>query len=151
MSGMVVIQGAIAHDINAYDRVMWFTSAYLISMSALGPLGGRLASIFSPRVLVLPIAVFVALGSLVSAYAGSFQVFTLGRVITGLGGAGVLSLGVILVLDMTSKKQRGFVLGLVNGSLSLGVSFGGILFGALLPVLGWVRTPPSARILRSIR
>ncbi|CAH0026509.1 unnamed protein product [Clonostachys rhizophaga] len=148
MSGMVVIQGAIAHDINAYDKVMWFTSAYLISMSALGPLGGRLASIFSPRVLVLPIAVFVALGSLVSAYAGNFQVFTLGRVITGLGGAGVLSLGVILVLDMTSKKQRGFVLGLVNGSLSLGVSFGGILFGALLPVLGWrplfaIQTPLS--------
>ncbi|VUC36948.1 unnamed protein product [Clonostachys rosea] len=148
MSGMVVIQGAIAHDINAYDKVMWFTSAYLISMSALGPLSGRLASIFSPRVLVLPIAIFVALGSLVSAYASNFQVFTVGRVITGLGGAGVLSLGVILVLDMTSKKQRGFVLGLVNGSLSLGVSFGGILFGALLPVLGWrplfaIQTPLS--------
>jgi hypothetical protein len=138
MSGITMIQGAIAADLDAYDDTMWFTSGYLITMSSLAPLSGRLAAIFSPRSLVLPIAVSVALGSVLCACAGSFAVFVLGRVVTGVGGAGVMALAIILVLDLTDKTRRGLVMGMVNAGFTVGVSIGGVAYGALLNATGWV-------------
>ncbi|CAM1501024.1 Fc.00g101860.m01.CDS01 [Cosmosporella sp. VM-42] len=137
MSGMTMVQGKIAEDLQAYEAAMWFTSAYLIPMSSLAPVAGRLATIFPPRSLVLPVSVFIALGSLVCARATTFGAFIAGRVIAGLGGAGVLTLAVILVLELTSKKTRGVFVGLVNAGFTLGVSFGAVVYGALLPVIGW--------------
>lgn len=138
MSGITMIQGAIAADLDAYDDTMWFTSGYLITMSSLAPLSGRLAAIFSPRSLVLPIAISVALGSVLCACARSFAVFVLGRVVTGIGGAGVMALAIILVLDLTNKTRRGLVMGMVNAGFTIGVSIGGVAYGALLTATGWV-------------
>ena len=135
---MTMIQGKIAEDLNAYKNAMWFTSSFLIPMSSLAPVTGRLATIFPPRGLVLPIATFMAIGSLVCSQATTFGVFITGRVIAGLGGAGVLTLAIIVVLELSSKKTRGVLVGLVNAGFTLGVSFGAVVFGALLPVIGWV-------------
>ncbi|EEY14354.1 conserved hypothetical protein [Verticillium alfalfae VaMs.102] len=105
MSGITMAQSAIAEDLQAYEEALWFTSSYLISTSAMSPLIGRLATIFSPRVLVLPTGLFFAAGGAVTATAHSFGVFILGRVLTGIGGAGITNLAIILVLELTSKTK----------------------------------------------
>ena len=138
MSGMTLIQGTIAEDLNAHEVAMWFTSSFLIAMSTAGPLMGRLGTIFSPRTLVLPVSSFVAIGSLIVAISQSFGVFILGRVVAGLGAGGVMALVMILVLELTSKENRGTYIGLTNAGLTVGVSFGAIVYGGLLPVTGWV-------------
>ncbi|KAF5011424.1 hypothetical protein FDECE_2487 [Fusarium decemcellulare] len=138
MSGMTLIQGAVAAELHAYEAsAMWFSSAYFIPMSSLTPLGGSLASIFPARTLVLPVAAFIATGCLLCASATSFAVFVAGRVVAGIGAAGVMTLAVILGLDLTSEKTRGLVLGLINAGFTLGVSFGAIVYGGLMPVIGW--------------
>lgn len=144
MSGITMIQGSIAEDLDAYEATMWFTSGYLITMSSLAPLVGKLAAVFSPRGLVVPAAGLLAVGSALSASAPALGPFVLGRVVAGAGGAGVFTLAIILILDLTDKKSRGLVLGLVNASFSMGVSLGGVVYGALLPVVGWVCCTPSS-------
>lgn len=138
MSGMTIIQGTIAAELEAYDAAMWFTTAYLIAASSLAPLAGRLTTIFSPRALALPIALFVAAGSLVSSRARSTAAFITGRVLTGVGAAGVMTLALVLVLELTSKTSRGLFIGLVNAGFTVGVSGGAVLYGAALPLIGWV-------------
>lgn len=138
MSGMTMTQGKIAEDLKAYENAMWFTSAFLIPMSSLAPVTGRLATIFPPRSLALPVAGLMAIGSLICSQATTFAVFITGRVIAGLGGAGVLTLAIIVVLELSSEKTRGIYVGMVNAGFTLGVSFGAVVFGALLPVIGWV-------------
>ncbi|KAM5352187.1 hypothetical protein ACJ41O_004910 [Fusarium nematophilum] len=139
MSGMTLIQGAIAAQLDAYEAApaMWFSSAYLIAMSSLTPVTGRLATIFPPRSLVVPVATLVAAGSLLCALASSFVGFVLGRVVAGAGGAGVLTLVVVLGLELTSDKTRGLVMGLVNAGFTAGVCFGAIVYGWMMPVIGW--------------
>ncbi|ORY65088.1 major facilitator superfamily domain-containing protein [Pseudomassariella vexata] len=137
MSGMTMAQSAIAEDLDAYEYAMWFTSAYLIALSSLAPLTGRLATIFSPRSMVLVASVFFALGGVITAGAYSFSVFILGRVVTGMGGAGLMVLAFILVLELTSKKQRGLFVGMVNAGFTMGISLGAVVFGILIPVTGW--------------
>ncbi|KAF3353489.1 Vacuolar basic amino acid transporter 1 like protein [Verticillium longisporum] len=137
MSGITMAQSAIAEELQAYEEALWFTSSYLISTSALSPLIGRLATIFSPRVLVLPTGIFFATGGVVTATAPSFGVFILGRVLTGIGGAGISNLAIILVLQLTSKTKRGIFVGLVNAGFTIGLSSGAVVYGALLPAVGW--------------
>ena len=133
-----MIQGSIADDLDAHEQILWLTTAFLIPMSSFAPVAGRLAGIFQPRALVPPIALFLTVGSLICALANSFTVFIIGRVIGGVGAAGVLTLSIITVLELTSKKTRGLFIGLVNTGMTIGVSFGAVVYGALLPVVGWV-------------
>lgn len=137
MSGITMIQGYIADDLDAHDKAIWFTSVYLIVMGSTAPLAGRLATIFSLRHMVLASAVLFAAGAVVCSRATSFAAFISGRTLTGMGGGCIMTLSLILVLQLTSRKRRGLFIGMVNAGFTLGVSAGAVVFGALLPVLGW--------------
>lgn len=89
MSGITMVQSAIAEELDAHELVMWLSSAYLITIASGAPLAGRLASIFSPGFMVVSAGSFFALGAVVTSQARSFAVFILGRVITGVGGSGI--------------------------------------------------------------
>jgi MFS family permease len=139
MSGLTLIQGTIASDLNTYDNnAMWFSSAFLIPMSSLAPIAGRLATIFPPRLLILYVAGLIAAGSGLCAGAVTFGGFLAGRVVAGVGGAGVLTLAVIFGLQLTTERTRGIAMGCINAGFTIGVSFGAIVFGGLVPVVGWV-------------
>jgi MFS family permease len=114
MSGISTTQSTIAADLDAYESAMWFTSAYMISMSSVAPLAGRLAMIFSPATMVLLSSACFSAGALVTALAPSFAVFILGRVMLGIGSGGIMTLCMILVIQLTSKKRRGLWIGLTN-------------------------------------
>ncbi|TQV93911.1 hypothetical protein V2A60_003932 [Cordyceps javanica] len=140
MSGMTIIQGQVAEDLDAHAAASWFTAAYLIPLSSFASVAGRLATVFSPRSMVLPVGALFAAGALITARATSFAGFVLGRAIAGTGGAGVLGLCVIFVLELTTKRRRGLFIALVNSGFTAGVAFGALVYGALLPVIGWCFT-----------
>ena len=64
--------------------------------------------------------------------------FLIGRVFTGSGAAGVLIIASIIAIQMASPKHRGLYIGLVNSGMTVGVSLGAIIAGALVPEIGWV-------------
>ena len=157
MSGITTTQSKIAEDLDAFAEASWFTSAYLvnifnsshvneirhsptlqIAMSSTSPLAARLAEIFSPRKCVLAAAIIFAIGGIVTSQAHSLRVFLVGRAITGLGASGVMTISFILVLELSGKKRRGLFIGLLNTGFTTGVSFGAVIFGALLSSMGWV-------------
>lgn len=107
-------------------------------MSSTSPLSARLAQIFSPRPCVLVASIFFAVGGVIASQAPTLTYFLLGRAIQGLGGAGIMTISFILVLELSGKKRRGLYIGLVNTGFTIGVSFGAVVAGALLPVMGWV-------------
>lgn len=106
-------QSTIAADLDAYENAMWFTTAFLVAMSSATPLVGKLASIFSPRSMVLVTSALFAIGCFVTSQAHSFAVFILGRVATGLGGGGTMALAIVLILELTTKRKRGLYVGLM--------------------------------------
>jgi MFS family permease len=62
----------------------------------------------------------------------------IGRVLTGVGAAGVLVVGSIIVIQMASAQRRGLFLGLINSGVTVGVSLGAVIAGAVAPKFGWV-------------
>ncbi|KAI1336542.1 MFS general substrate transporter [Xylariaceae sp. FL0016] len=148
MSGMTMVQSVIAADLDAYENAMWFTTSFLVALSSMAPLTGKLATIFSPRAMVLVSSVLFATGCLITSQARSFLVFILGRIICGLGGGGTMVLAFILVLELTTKRNRGIFIGLTNAGFTTGVSLGAVFFGGLVSTTGWralfwIQTPLS--------
>ncbi|KAI1657261.1 MFS general substrate transporter [Daldinia decipiens] len=148
MSGITMAQSTIAADLDSYENAMWFTTAFLVAMSSSTPLVGKLASIFSPRTMVLYSSTLFAAGCFITSQARSFPVFILGRLVTGLGAGGSTALAIVLILELTTKRKRGLFVGLLNAGFTTGVSLGAVLSGALISVTGWrvlfwVQVPPS--------
>ena len=108
-------------------------------MSSMSPVAGRLSQIFSPRSSIFVATVIFSLGTFITSRAVELPLFLAGRVVTGIGAAGILTLAIILVIELTSKKRRGLFIGLVNTGFTVGVSLGAVIAGALLAPLGWVR------------
>lgn len=107
-------------------------------MSSTAPLAARLAQIFSPRNCIFIASLFFSLGGIVTSQAPDLKVFLLGRAISGIGGAGIMTVSFILVLELAGTKRRGLFIGLVNTGFTTGVSLGAVVAGALLDVKGWV-------------
>ncbi|KAJ2978904.1 hypothetical protein NUW58_g7348 [Xylaria curta] len=148
MSGITMAQSNIAADLDAYENAMWFTTSFLVALSSTSPLMGKLATIFSPRSMLLVSSVLFAIGSLITSQARSFAVFILGRVIAGLGAGGIMILAFILVLELTTKRNRGLFIGITNAGFTTGVSLGAVVFGGLIGTIGWrplfwAQTPPK--------
>lgn len=137
ISILTTTQSAIAGDLDAFERTSWFTSAYLIAMSALGPLNGKLAAVFTPRITIFASTVLLAIGTITSGLASDFAGFIVGRVFTGVGASGIFTVSIIIVLELTSAKQRGLAIGLLNSGFTVGVAVGATAAGALLPIVGW--------------
>lgn len=106
-------------------------------MSSTSPLTGKLAQIFSPRICIVVSAILMAIGAMITASAASFPVFIAGRIVTGLGAAGVFTVSIIIVLELSSAKRRGIMIGLLNSGYTVGVALGATIAGALLARVGW--------------
>src|SRR4051812_22838915 len=111
-------------------------------MSSLSPIAARLARIFSPRNCILVASILFSIGGIVTSQAPKLSIFLLGRAISGAGGAGIMTISFILMLELSGKKRRGLFIGLINTGFTSGVSLGAVIAGALLPIMGWVRENP---------
>ncbi|KIW01939.1 uncharacterized protein PV09_06778 [Verruconis gallopava] len=136
ISLLTTVQGVIAEDLNAYDSTTWFMSSYLLAMSSTGPVYGKLSYIFAARYVIAFAATILAIGSLTSALTTTVAPFLLGRILGGIGAAGIVSVTQVLI-QYAPEKQRGFAQGGVNTGYTVGVASGAILAGAIQPHLGW--------------
>lgn len=146
---LTTTQTSIATDLDAFEEVSWLTSSYLIAMATLSPLMGRLSQVFSGRLCLFCSTIVICIGTIVTSLSSTFAQFLIGRVLTGAGAAGVLVVGSIIIIQMASAKQRGLYLGLVNSGMTVGVSLGAVIAGAVEPKFGWVSSlsPFCARVL----
>ncbi|KAF4216826.1 hypothetical protein CNMCM8980_007341 [Aspergillus fumigatiaffinis] len=137
ISMLTTAQSDIAEDFDAFSETTWFSSAYLIAMSSVSPLAGRLCQIFTARNYTLFSVAILSVGLFVTAASRSLPVFLFGRALSGCGSAGVMVTSFIFILDLTSKKRRGLFIGLLNVGVTTGISCGALLAGLLTPVFGW--------------
>src|ERR1700687_2067518 len=97
----------IGRDFNDVHNLPWLITAYLLASTAVMPLYGKIADIHGRRfTLRIAITTYIA-GSLVCALAPDMLVLIFGRVLHGLGGGGLSSMGMIVLGDLVAPKERG--------------------------------------------
>ncbi|GAA4008483.1 MDR family MFS transporter [Hymenobacter fastidiosus] len=131
----------IVADLHGFDRFTWVATAYLVASTALVPVYGKLADMYSRRAIeVTAILIFLA-GSALCGLAGEFGTLpVLGdgmsqliifRAVQGLGGAGLFAMAFIVIADLFTPAERGRYQGFVGATFGLSSVLGPFLGGLL--------------------
>ena len=97
----------IGAELGNVHALPWLITAYLIASTSVTPLYGKISDIRGRRVtLAVAISIYMA-GSLVCALAPDMLVLILGRILHGLGGGGLTSLGMVVLGDVAAPRDRG--------------------------------------------
>jgi EmrB/QacA subfamily drug resistance transporter len=116
----------------------WVVVATLLSMTATTPIWGKLADLFSKKLLVQSALVIFSAGSLVAAFAPSMEVLIGARVIQGLGVGGLTALVQVVIASMVSPRERGRYSGYIGAVFALATVSGPLIGGLIVDSpLGW--------------
>jgi EmrB/QacA subfamily drug resistance transporter len=115
----------------------WVVTATLLSSTASTPIWGKLADLFSKKLLIqLSIVIFIV-GSMLAGSSQSVETLIGWRVLQGLGLGGLQALVQIAMAAMISPRERGRYSGLL-GSVMAVATVGGPLLGGLLVDTSWL-------------
>jgi MFS family permease len=113
------------------DSVQWVINGYVLAFAVLMVAGGKFADAYGrKKVFLLGMGIF-ALASLLAGCAWSGGSVIAFRVLQGVGAAMLWPAMIGMACGAVGDAKRGFVLGLIFGSCSLGNAAGPVVGGAL--------------------
>jgi EmrB/QacA subfamily drug resistance transporter len=117
----------------------WIVVATLLTMTATTPIWGKLADLFSKKVLVQSALVIYVAGSLLAGFAPSMGVLIGARAVQGLGIGGLTALVQVIIASMVAPRERGRYSGYIGATFGLATVSGPLLGGLIVdaPGLGW--------------
>jgi MFS family permease len=116
----------------------WVVVATLLAMTATTPIWGKLADLFSKKLLVQSALVIYTVGSLIAALAPNMQVLIGARVVQGLGVGGLTALVQVVIASMVSPRERGRYSGYIGAVFALATVSGPLIGGLIVDSpLGW--------------
>ena len=136
---LIALPNILAELHASFLTIMWVLLGYLLVLTALTPVIGRLADIFGRKRLYNAGFIAFTLGSLISGLAqpqfhgGDLIV---GRVIQGLGASLLVTNSTVIVTDAFRKGQVGLGLGINQIAGAAGFLIGPIV-GGLLTEISW--------------
>src|SRR5260370_12629590 len=96
-----------AASLGGFERVSGVVISYLVAGTVAAPVYGQLGDVFGRRRLMfVALPIFLA-ASLFCAFATSIEMLTLGRVLQGLGGGGLMTLSQALIGETVPPRERG--------------------------------------------
>jgi EmrB/QacA subfamily drug resistance transporter len=128
---------AIAASLGAVERVSWVVVAYLVSITVAAPVYGQLGDQFGRRrMMFVALPIFVA-ASVFCACSVSIEMLTLGRILQGLGGGGLMTLSQALIGETIPARDRARYQGYLAAVAMTSNAFGPVAGGYLTEHLGW--------------
>lgn len=115
----------------------WVVNAYVLAFAGLLLLSGRAADLVGRRrVFVSGAALFTA-GTLLASMAFSQEMLVIGRVVQGVGAAGLSPAAMSLLLATFPAAQRARAMGAWGAASTLGGATGVVSGGVLAGTVGW--------------
>jgi EmrB/QacA subfamily drug resistance transporter len=141
MSSATIVSTALPRIIGSLNgsqtQYTWVVTASLLTATASTPIWGKLADLYSKKLLVqIAIVVFV-LGSIVAGFSQSAGQLIAARAFQGLGMGGIQALVQVAIAAMIPPRERGRYNGYLGGVLAL-ATVGGPLLGGLIVDTSWL-------------
>jgi MFS family permease len=128
---------AIAGTLGDVERISWVVVSYLVANTIAAPVYGRLGDALGrKRLMFVALGVFI-IASLLCAVAPSVLLLSLGRLLQGLGGGGLMTLSQALIAEAVPPRQRGRYQGYLSGMYASAATFGPVAGGWLTQQFGW--------------
>ncbi len=128
----------IRDDFNiAADVAAWIATAFTLPFMILMPVYGRISDSLGKRRLLLTGTLIFILGSIIVTFSINLAMLLLGRVIQGVGVAGLLPLSLALITEVFPPLTRGKAMGKFSTIGPLTGAVGPILAGFIVAAWGW--------------
>lgn len=127
----------IGRDLGDLHSLPWLVTAYLIASAAVTPLYGKISDIYGRRLTVLiALATYMA-GSIACLAATNMLTLICGRVLHGLGGGGMASMGMVVLGDLAGPRERGKYYAWFSVTYTTAGACGPVLGGFIAQNLHW--------------
>jgi EmrB/QacA subfamily drug resistance transporter len=150
MVGMFVTILASTVVANALPRIIadlegsqtvytWIVTSELLAMTATVPLWGKMADLYSKKLLIqLSLSLFVA-GSLIAGFTPNVEILLVSRIVQGVGAGGMAALAMIVMAAMIPPREMGRYSGIFGAVFGVGTIAGPLIGGLLVDTswLGW--------------
>ncbi|WIM96320.1 MDR family MFS transporter [Actinoplanes oblitus] len=142
MSSSTIVSTAlptIIGDLNgSQTQYTWVVTATLLTATASTPIWGKLADLYSKKLLVQASIVVFVLGSMLAGLTQNTEQLIAARAFQGLGMGGVQALVQVAIAAMIPPRERGRYNGYLGGVMGLATVAGPLLGGVIVDSwLGW--------------
>ncbi|OQO04345.1 hypothetical protein B0A48_10956 [Cryoendolithus antarcticus] len=128
---------SITSQFKAVDNVGWYGSAFLLTVSTSQATWGQAYKHFDLKsAFLISIAIF-EIGSLICGLAQSSIALIVGRAVTGLGAAGVVSGAYSIVAFSVVPHKRPAYMGILGATYAFASVFGPVLGGLFADKISW--------------
>ena len=125
----------IVGDLGGLDHISWVVTAYLLAITVVTPLYGKLGDLYGRKVVLQGALVLFLVGSALCGLAEGMTELIAFRAIQGLGGGGLMVGAQAAIGDVVSPRERGRYLGLFGAVFGVSRVAG--------PLIGGFFTTPS--------
>ncbi|KEZ43465.1 hypothetical protein SAPIO_CDS4659 [Scedosporium apiospermum] len=121
----------ITSDFHSLNDIGWYGSSYLIAQMALLPTCGRFYAFYNIKWMYCSSLIIFELGSVVSAVAPNSVALIIGRAISGIGAAGIVSGTTTILSYCVALKTQAKISPIVLGMYSIGSAIGPLVGGSI--------------------
>jgi EmrB/QacA subfamily drug resistance transporter len=117
--------------------IEWVVLAYLLTLSSLLLIGGRLGDLFGDRRLYVSGFTLFTISSMLCGASTGVATLVAARVLQAVGGAMLIAIGPAILTRAFPASQRGQALGIQASVVYIGLTVGPGLGGFIASTLGW--------------
>jgi EmrB/QacA subfamily drug resistance transporter len=124
-------------SLGGLNHYSWVFSAYIVTSTVTVPVWGKLSDLYGRGLTYqIGIAIFL-LGSILSGMAGSMPQLIAFRAVQGLGAGALIPLGMTIIGDIFTVKERARMQALFSGVWGLSSIIGPVIGGFITDQLSW--------------
>ncbi|ODV68957.1 MFS general substrate transporter [Hyphopichia burtonii NRRL Y-1933] len=135
--GITVAMSEIGKDLNAETTINWAGTASLLANTVCQVLFGRMSDIFGRKQVLLSCLAILVISDVACGVARTGIQFFIFRAGAGIGNGGISSLGMVILSDIVSLKERGKYQGILGASVGVGNTVGPLIFAAFIKRGSW--------------
>ena len=127
----------IVNSLHGLNHMSWVVTAYLLTSTISTPLYGKLSDQFGRKgIFQFAIVVFL-IGSALAGLSQSMMQLVAFRGIQGLGAGGLMAMGMTIIADVVSPRERGRYQGYLGATFAVSSIVGPLLGGLFTDNLSW--------------
>jgi EmrB/QacA subfamily drug resistance transporter len=127
----------IVGDLGGLEHLSWVVTAYLLAVTVVTPLYGKLGDLYGRKVVLQAALVVFLIGSVLCGLAQTMGELIAFRAIQGLGGGGLMVSAQAAIGDVVAPSERGRYSGLFGGVFGVSSVAGPLIGGFFTSHISW--------------